>query len=182
MTRDSTDDLLLQIMNQQVDDGDTSDLDEARIEQALTTGPDFSEAESRKLWRSPSARSTLLEVKDRLCRELRDRWQKEDRVPVAELKAAAAGDDTVKVQGQGFTLTIFPQDDTMTPWILSLKVDTEYCQELGAGLRFRLIDSGGMVWLTGRPNSRGEINDEWHDMSTSPQDRLIEHHLSLIPI
>jgi len=182
MTRDSTDDLLLQVMGQQVDDGDTSDLDEARIEQALTSGPGFSEAESRELWRSPFTRSTLMEVKERLCRELRHRWQEEDRVPFAELRAAAAGDGVVTVQGKGFTLTIFPQDDTMAPWILSLEVDAEHCRELGAGLRFQLIDSGGMVWLTGRPNSRGEINDEWYDRSISPQDRLIKHHLSLIPV
>ena len=69
MTRATTDGLLLELLNQQVDTGDGASLGEARIRQALTAGPGFSKAESRLIWRAPLARDTVLRVKDDLCRE-----------------------------------------------------------------------------------------------------------------
>ena len=84
------------------------------------------------------------------------------------------------MQGKGFALTIFPQSDETMPWILSLQIDPELRKGLPDALKFQLADSGGMVWLTGRPNSRGEINDGWYDRTTAPKDRLLAHHLRLI--
>lgn len=182
MIRSPTDELLLELLNQQVDTGEGIGLSEARIEQALTVGPGFSEQESRLLWRAPIARDNVLRVRERLRQDVLARWRASGFEPVADVKAAADGaEDVIKVRGQGFALTIFPEADETMPWILSLQIDAELQSSMPAGLRFQLVDSGGMVWLKGRPNSRGEINDGWFDTTTSPQDRLRTHHLRLTP-
>ena len=183
MTKARTDGLLLDLLNHQVDDGDVRQLSDARIEQALTTGPGFSELESRLLWRSPLARDTLFHIRERLRQDVLDRWQAAAIEPVARLKAAADGaDDVIRLEGEGFTLTIIPEADETMPWILSLKIDTAFRQGMPAGLRFQLVDSGGKVWLTGWPNSRGEINDGWYDTEQSPKARLLDYDLRLAPI
>lgn len=182
MTEARTEGLLLDLLNRQVDSGEGGLLSEARIEQALTTGPALSDAESRLLWRAPLARNNLFRVRERLRQDVLERWQAAGIESVAALRAAADdADDVIKVRGDGFTLTIFPESDETMPWILSLQIDNALRTSMPAGLRFRLIDSGGKVWLTGRPNSRGEINDGWYDTKSAPKDRLLLHELRLMP-
>lgn len=181
--RSSADALLLSLLNQQIDSGKGIGLSEERIEQALTVGPGFSNSESRLLWHEPFARDSLRRVRDRLRQETVACWKAAGIDPIAEFKAAADGaDEVIRIRGQGFSLTIFPDADQTMPWILSLQIDTDLRSDMPAGLRFQLMDSGGMVWLTGRPNSRGEINEGWFDTATSPRERLLAHHLELIPI
>jgi hypothetical protein len=181
--RSPADALLLNLVNQQTDSGEGFDLSEARIEQALTVGPCFSRRESQLLWKAPFARDSLLRVRDRLCQETIARWKASGIDPIAEFKAAAGGvDEVIRIRGQGFSLTIFPDADQTMPWILSLQIDADLRDDMPTGLRFQLMDSGGMVWLKGRPNSRGEINEGWFDTTISPRERLLAHHLQLIPI
>lgn len=183
MIRSPADELLLELLNQQVDTGEGLGLSEARIEQALTVGPGFSTTESRLLWRAPLARDSVQRVRERLRQDVLARWRASGIEPVADVMAAADdAQDVIRVRGRGFALTIFPEADETMPWILSLQVDAELRSNMPVGLRFRLTDSGGMVWLTGRPNSRGEINDGWFDTTTSPRDRLLTHHLRLTPV
>ncbi len=183
MMRSPADALLLDLLNGQVDSGEGLSLSEARIEQALTIGPRFSDRESHLLWRAPLARASLRRVRDRLCQDVVKHWQLAGIEPVAEFKAAADDiDEVIKVRGNGFSLTIFPDTDPTMPWILSLQIDSELQSDMPTGLRFQLLDSGGMVWLKGRPNSRGEINEGWFDTTTSPRARLLAHHLRLTPI
>lgn len=182
MMRAPTDELLLALLDQQVDTGEGAGLSEARIMQALTTGPAFSKAESRLLWHAPLARDSLRRVKERLCRDVLAGWRASGIEPVAEFKAASdSANEVMRVQGQGFALTIFPETDPTMPWILSLKVDAEIYGKLPASLKLQLIDTGGKVWLKGRPNSRGEINDGWYDTAVSPKERLLSYQLRLLP-
>jgi hypothetical protein len=181
--RSPADTLLLNLLNQQTDTGDGLGLSEARIEQALTVGPGFSRRESQLLWKAPFARDNLRRVRDRLRQETIARWKTSGVNPIAEFKAAADGaDEVIRIRGQGFSLTIFPDADQTMPWILSLQIDAGLRSDMPVGLRFQLKDSGGMVWLKGRPNSRGEINEGWFDTRTSPRERLLAHHLQLTPI
>jgi hypothetical protein len=175
--------LLISLLNRQIDSGEGLDLSEARIEEALTVGPGFSSRESQLLWRAPLARDSLRRVRDRLRRRTIDRWRASGIDPIAEFKAAADGaEEVMRIRGQGFSLTIFPDADQTMPWILSLQIEPDLIRDMSAGLRFQLMDSGGMVWLKGRPNSRGEINEGWFDTAISPRKRLLGHHLQLIPI
>ncbi len=183
MTRRESDKLLIELLAKQVDAGDSEAMSEARIAEALTTGPAFSDAESRLLWRSPIARNRLFAARERLRDEVLERWLKAGILPEAELRAAAVGGTGVTtVQGDDFTLKIFPEADPDMPWILSLQIGPRLQEAWPSGLRFQLIDTGGLIWLTGRPNSKGEINDGWYDKSNKPQERLLSHRLRLTPI
>lgn len=183
MTRRESDKLLIELLAKQVDAGDGDGMSAARIAEALTTGPAFSEAESRSLWRSPIARDRLLAARERLRDQVLERWRTAGIVPEAELRAAAGeGTGATTVQGDDFTLKIFPEADPDMPWILSLQIGPRLRENWPAGLRFQLVDTGGLVWLTGRPNSKGEINDGWYDTSDTPQGRLLSHRLRLTPI
>jgi len=174
--------LLVNLLNQQVDAGDGDGLSEARIEQALTTGPDFSSKERHLLWQAPVARNRLFRIRNRLRDDILERWRTAGIQPIAQLRAAADdSQDVTKVTGDGFSVTIYTDPDPDMPWVLSLQIDARLLEAWPRGVKLRLIDSGGKVWLTGHPNSRGEINDGWHDKVASPFDRLLKYDLCLEP-
>lgn len=171
--------LLIELLGDQIDEGD-ADLSDARIEQALTVGPDFNDRESRLLWRSPEARERLFAARDDLRETVMTGWQERGVEFEVAYKAAADGKaEPFMIQSKDFTLTLFPEDDPDMPWILSLRIKARVRESRPASLNFQLVDGGGMVWITGKPNSRGEINGGWRHPDVSPRERLQQYALRL---
>jgi len=165
--------------------------DDAQLRDALTGRQVFSDAQRTQLLRSPQARERLMRVATALRAETRAHWQQAG--VVAELAYQAAADDDVRPvsvdSNRDFGVSLLPLDPQGQRWTVSLRLSRRVMAGLvGQGLagqdlasQVRLLDSGGGLWLQGRPDSDGELSGDWA-LDESPLLRLRRYKLSIEPL
>ncbi len=174
--------LLSEILDAQVESGKYGAIDEGRFREALTVGPPLDEQEQGLLLLSPVARADYHRIRREVQEELTGRLQ-EQGVDMALLPlAAASDDDKVVMQGNGFSVTLYRQDDLGVPWVILVQLGSSYMQALNPMSLLRLVDSGGLEWLRGKPDKNGEITATWDDPETDLLLRSRRFSLSLEPV
>ena len=165
--------LFLEILNSQLESGRYPPLDEKRVRESLTRGPGLTEDEQIILLLSPLARHDYQQVKKKIQEETRLRLYAQG-VETELLAMAASSEDGDKMilKGNGFTVTLYRQENH----------DTLYLQNIYPMTPLRLIDSGGLEWLRGRPDANGEITASWNDPETDLLARSKRFSLILEPV
>ena len=175
--------LFLEILNSQLESGRYPPLDEKRVRESLTRGPGLTEDEQIILLLSPLARHDYQQVKKKIQEETRLRLYAQG-VETELLAMAASSEDGDKMilKGNGFTVTLYRQENHDTPWVLLVQVGPLYLQNIYPMTPLRLIDSGGLEWLRGRPDANGEITASWNDPETDLLARSKRFSLILEPV
>ena len=172
--------LLAEILTGMVDDGRGDALSEDRIRTALTVGPPLTPDERRLLWVAPIARSRLFRVRECLRSETESEWRQIGaRLHLVAQVAASSEASTLTAKGDDFAVTLYRDDVEGMPWTISLNLSERLRRTLDPASIVVLADSGGLEWLCGRPDRRGEIHDGWFNTEMSPVERLARHSLSL---
>lgn len=174
--------LLSEILETQVESGQFGAIDEERLRQALTSGPPLSNEEQSLLLLSPVARSDYKrirrEIRENLTSRLINRSVELELLPLA----AATDEEKVIMQGNGFNVTLYRQDNLGIPWVILVQLGTFYLQALNPMTVLRLVDSGGLEWLRGKPDANGEITATWDDPETDILARSRRFSLTLEPV
>jgi hypothetical protein len=174
--------LLSGILESQVESGQYGSIDEERIRESRTTGPKLSEAEQSLLLLSPVARSDYRRVCRRIQEELTSRLL-DQGVEMELLPLAAATDeDKVVMHGNGFNVTLYKRNDLGIPWVILVQLQTSYLRALDPMTILRLVDSGGLEWLRGKPDVNGEVTATWDDPETDILARSRRFSLKLEPV
>ncbi|NPU11378.1 hypothetical protein HL666_11445 [Bradyrhizobium sp. 83002] len=155
-------------------------LSEERARQALTVGPPLNRDERRLIWISPDARDVFLAVRRQVRADLMERVR-DAGLGTAERRLAASGGDADEIAGNGFTVTIFKDDIPGAEWSVSVQFASEYLALIGPSTAVILRDTGGHVWVSGRPDSQGCISGVWELSTESPRSRLQRFSLTLEP-
>jgi hypothetical protein len=156
-------------------------IEEKRIRQVLTDGPRFTDAEKRILWLSPDTRALFLEVRREIRQDLSDRVRAAGFGEPKRLLAASGGQSEERITGHGWALWIFHDDIPGAEWSLSLQLEEDYLRLLPRHTVVALKDSGGKIWLAGKPDDNRQIEAVWDDNSESPYDRLRKYELNIEP-
>ena len=108
-------------------------------------------------------------------------WSNEkiDRVLVA--KAAASLSSEMTIKGRDYTVTVFSEDLPTVRWWINIALGPRISKTLGSMVGVRLIDSGGLVWLTGKPTVEGHLSHVWSHEDVSPMERAAQYRLILEP-
>jgi len=174
--------LLGEILDSQLETGQYGVLDEERIRAALTNGPPLDEHEHSLLLLSPVARYDYERIRAEVKQEMLDRLH-EQQVELEMLPLAAASDaDKNILRGRGFTVTLLRQEHLGIPWIILVQLGPEYLEAISPLTVLRLVDSGGLEWLRGKPDRNGEITAPWSDPETDLLARSRRFSLTLEPV
>jgi len=171
-SRDPMDALLADLFNGQREDGDIDPIPEHRFEEALSGGPELTQAEKAALWLSPRNRQTFLAVRARLSQGLTQAWH--DRAGGLTLRVKAAATDVrepLRLQGDGFLLRLLPRSHAADAWTLVLTLDDGLAPAVPSWAILRLAEPEGFVWLEGKPDATGALVGDW-TAAESPIARL----------
>jgi len=174
--------LLAEILSSQVEQGQYGVISEARLREALTSGPPLSESEQALLLLSPVTRDDYRRIRQEVNDALHIRL---DQLQIERQLYALAADseeDIVVMKGNGFTVTLYRRDDLGIPWVILVQLGQSYLQAINPMTRLRLIDSGGLEWCRGKPDSQGEITAPWSDRETDLLARSKRFSLILEPV
>jgi len=156
-------------------------LDEARLRRALSGAEPLSTAEQQVLWTSPAARRrlALLHRVQRAAQYLA--WQQAGIAPqISYLAAADAAVQPVTIDTHPhLTVKLFPLDEHGARWTVFVKLAEPIHNSLVSGIR--VVDTGGVQWLTGYVDKDGELSAEW-TYEESPLQRLHRYALRLEPL
>jgi hypothetical protein len=153
-------------------------LDSERCRKALTGGQPFSRSEKLALWSDPLAREALAIARRDLLAEAEIAW----RSRALTLRAKAAASDTTRktvIETPDMRLEITPIGSH--GWVISLTVSQTVRQHIFSGMRVRIEDNDGLVWLEGAVDENGQYADRWSHPEWSPIQRLHTRSLTLIP-
>jgi|GEM_PF-2674440 len=174
--------LLSGILDTQIESGQHGSISEERIRQSRTTGPRLNNAEQRLLLLSPVARSDYRRVCRKIQEELTNRLL-DQGVEIELLPLAAATDeDKVIMNGNGFNVTLYRRKDLGIPWVILVQLQASYLRVLDPMTILRLVDSGGLEWLRGKPDGNGELTAAWDDPETDILARSRRFSLKLEPV
>ncbi len=182
MNTDGLAELLMEILSPQLETGQYGELDEKRFREALTTGPEMSQEEQSLLLLSPVARSDYKRISQEIRMELATRLEAQGVELELLPLAAATTADKVVMHGNGFDVTLYRQEGLGVPWVILVQVGTVCLRSLNPMTVLRLVDSGGLEWLRGRPDVNGEISATWDDRETDLLARSRRFSLILEPI
>ena len=171
--------LLSEILDPQIESGKYGAIDKDRVRESLTNGPELTDREQCLLLLSPVAREDFKDVRNEILEEVYARIQQQD-IDMNMLPLAAAGEakDKVILRGSGFSVTLYRRDELGIPWIILVQLGASYQKAVNPMTTLRLVDTGGLEWLRGRPDVNGEFTGPWNDAET---DLLIRaHRFSLI--
>lgn len=173
--------LFADVLDSQLEPEFTPDISTDRLRESLTTGPALSAEERRSLWRSPLIRDEYLRIRRQLNAEIRSRVQ--ERGLDLRIVGRAAADDTDELRYDSadgsFQITLMRQPEEDMPWLLLVTLSKAIRETLYPLTQIRLVDSGGLEWVRGRPDTRGELSFGWYDLENLPDQRLREHSLIL---
>ncbi len=173
--------LLKDILDSQIESGTQGTLNEYRIHEALTKGPELTEEEQSILLLSPVARSDYSRIRYEVIEEIRNNLFEFD-VDLEILPLAAASDENViSLKGNGFDVTLYQKDNLGIPWVILVQIGTSYREAINPMTTLRLVDSGGLEWLRGKPDVNGEITAAWSDPDTDILARSRRFTLTLEP-
>lgn len=156
-------------------------LDEARLRRALSGAEPLSAAEQQVLWTSPAARRRLAILHRVQCAAQYLAWQQAGIAPqISYLAAADAAVQPITIDTHPYlTVKLFPLDEHGARWTVFVKLAKPIHNSLVSGIR--LVDTGGVQWLTGYVDKDGELSADWtHE--ESPLQRLHRYALRLEPL
>lgn len=173
--------LLADILSRQTDDDQGLAVDEQRLRKALTAGPALTIAEKNRLLSSPADRAVYFRIKREITADIELQWYRLGLHAELAVKAAAGSDNEIRYQSANgpFSVTLFKQDTPDMPWLVLIKLDRAMRDTLHPMNIVRLVDSGGLEWTRGRPDTRGELSFGWFDLDITPDRRLLDHTLKL---
>ncbi len=174
--------LLSEVLDSQIESGRHDVIDHDRIRESLTTGPPLSVDEQISLLLSPVIRSDYKQVRDKISKDLKSRLEKNNITLELIPLAASSEEDKVIFQGNGFKVILYRKDDLGVPWIILVQLGSNYLKHLNPMTILQLVDSGGLEWLRGKPDSNGEITGVWEDPDTDILARARRFSLILQPV
>lgn len=174
--------LLAGVLDGQIESGTYGEISEDRLKQAMTSGPDFTLEEQRLFMLSPLARADRARMKKKLLKEMNIRLEQQEVEKELIPLAAATEADSVVLRGNGFSVTLYRQENTHVTWVILLQLENNYRRAINTMTSLRLTDSGGLEWLRGRPDSNGEITASWDDVETDLLERARRFTLLLEPV
>jgi hypothetical protein len=184
MNKDAMKRLTAAILSRQIETGEFEVLSEKRLREAMTTGPEFTNKERALLMLSPVTRDDWKRIRLEVLDEIFDRCEElnleQELVPLA---ASGRSDESqINLSGSGFSLTLFRQDNPETPWVILVQLDAKYQNVIYPMTELRLVDSGGLEWMRGRPDSEGEMTGVWEEASIDLLERSTRYTLKLMPV
>lgn len=174
--------LLAEMLNSQVETGKFGVIEVSRLKEALTTGPDFTENEKSILLISPVARDDYLRLRKEISQQILNDLETSDISNELLPLAAATDEDTIVMEGNGFDVILYKKEDLGIPWLILVQLHQSFLDKLNPMTVIRLVDSGGLEWLRGRPDSSGEIMGSWEDIETDILARSKRYSLFLEPV
>ena len=173
--------LLSELLDSQLESGQYGVITEKRLREALTTGPPLNEQEQSLLLLSPVVREDFRRIRQEIRTKLSKKLEMNNVETEIMPLAAASNEDKVVMKGKGFTVTLYRQEGLEVPWIILVQLGDAYMRALNPMSILRLIDSGGLEWLRGRPDECGEITATWNDDQTDLIARSRRFSLRLEP-
>ena len=174
--------LLTELLAPQVETGKYGVISKERLRASLTTGPPLTEHEQTVLLLSPVTRIDWQHIQQQVTHELLAELKARDIEMNLLPMAAATDEETTKFHGNGFNVTLYRQNDIGIPWIVLVQLGDAYLKAIGPMTTLRLVDSGGLEWLRGKPDKNGEITGSWHDQDTDLLARSRRFSLTLEPV
>ena len=175
--------LLAEILDTQIETGEYGEIDEERFRESLINGPPLSKKEQSLLLLSPIARNDYSRIRNKVNREIAAHLAEQGvEVKLNLPLAAATKEEKVTMNCNGFTLVLYRQDDFEIPWLILIQLEEKFLKVLNKMTVLRLVDSGGLEWLRGKPNAEGEIAGTWEVPETDLFERSNRFSLSLLPV
>lgn len=175
--------LLSEILDPQIESGEYGAIDKGRLRKSLTNGPGLTDQEQSLLLLSPVARGDFKDVRNEILEEVYARIHQQS-VDMNMLPLAAAGEEKDKVilKGRGFSVTLYRRGELGIPWIILVQLGASYLKAINPMTTLRLVDTGGLEWLRGRPDVNGELTGPWSDAETDLLNRAHRFSLVLEPV
>ena len=182
MNTDSMTRLLAEILDSQIETGAHGEINDIRMREALTTGPDLTKQEQSLLLLSPVARGDFQRMRNKIVSEIRDRVSvygvETELLPLA----AASSGDKITLKNTGFSVTLYCKDDLGIPWVILVQLGNNYQQAINPMTTLKLVDTGGLEWMRGKPDAFGEMTGAWYDFETDLLSRARRFSLVLEPV
>jgi len=179
MKTESLQTLFAAMLEQQLVEKETRVLDDRRMRESLTTGPKLSDEEKALLIRSPLARYRYQEIQREIAEEISDILERRNIdtriVPLAA--ADHAGEQVFSCTG--YKVILYEKKQYGIPWLILLQLDKAFQESIHPLTVLRLVDSGGLEWMRGRPDSNGELTASWSHADTDLRERAKQYSLNL---
>ena len=174
--------LLAEILDSQIESGTYGVIKYNRMQEALTIGPGLTKQEQSILLLSPVAREDFQRMRNKIVAEIRDKISQYG--VETELLPLAAADlqDKVTLKNTGFSVTLYRKDDLGVPWVILVQLGKNYQQAINPMTTLKLVDTGGLEWMRGKPDTFGEMTGAWYDFETDLLSRARRFSLILEPI
>lgn len=171
--------LLAAILERQDDPGDDETCDRAywleRLKPGGLSGPDIA-----AIWTRPGARGAFIEARREALAPVRRTWGERGYDRPVHAMAAADGAPVRPFEGPGYSGVAIAPARGRDSWIISLELKPETLEATPEWTKFRLTDSGGRIWLTGRPEPGFRaIDARWDYDDETPAQRLASHELRM---
>jgi hypothetical protein len=171
--------LMADLLNGQPETADEEALQSAATRfDAYVRGRPWAEDDMRLVWTSPAARRMYLTARLTMKQELTRRWEAQGLERDLVLRAADSQSDEQVLSNAGITVRIL-RAPAMGAWLISLMFSADAAAMLPPGVKIRLTDSGGKVWIEGAPDQALGLDAYWEDEDQTPAERLRLHALRL---
>lgn len=176
--------LLAELLEPQIESGRYGTIGRDRLREALTIGPNLTDTEQSILLISPVAREDYQDVQNEILNEVNERIHNQGvDIKILPLAAASEGKkDKIILNGRGFTVTLYRKEDLGIPWVILVQLGASYLKVINPMTTLRLVDSGGLEWLRGIPDTNGEMTGPWNDEETDLLRRVQRFSLTLEPV
>lgn len=173
--------LLSTILDSQIESGSHGSISKQRLYESMTTGPELTRNERKILLLSPVAREDYQLEKAVVQKELMERLTTNSIAQELLPLAAATDDDKVYLKGEDFDVILIKKEALGVPWVILVQLGSSYQRTINPMTVLRLVDSGGLEWLRGKPDSNGELTAAWYDDETDLLSRARRFTLFLEP-
>ena len=171
--------LFAAMLEQQLVEDDTRVLDEARMRESLTTGPELTDEEKSLLVRSPLARYRYQDMQAQVADEVTDTLRRL-KIDTHILPLAAADhSDTHTFTCTGYRVILYDKKKYGVPWMILLQLEKSLQDAINPFTVVRLVDSGGLEWMRGKPDANGELTVSWIHPDTDLLERARRYELNL---
>ena len=171
--------LLAAMLEQQLEEDEIRALDEARMRESLTTGPELNDEEKALLLRSPLARYRYQDMQAEIAEEVTETLRRQ-KIDTRILPLAAADkSDTHTFSCTGYRVILYDKKKYGIPWMILLQLEKPLRDAINPFTVVRLVDSGGLEWMRGRPDANGELTVSWIHSDTDLLERARRYELNL---
>lgn len=167
------------MLDTQQESGTHGAMSDSRMRQSLVIGPGLTAEEKGILLKSPIARYRYMDIKRAVTRQI------EQDLKVfhigTEILPLAASDhsDTHAFACSGYRVVLYDKNELGIPWVILLQLDKSFQKAINPLTVLRLVDSGGLEWLRGKPDRNGELAASWSDADTDLLERSKQFSLNL---